>query len=66
MRSYRKQRGLDAKNGGRLRRAIARQATLPTEDIRPADLARLEAAARRQLDRNRQMLSRPERQRYEW
>lgn len=56
MRSYRKQRGLDARHGGKIRRAIARQAKLPTEDIKPADLARLEREATRQLERNRRLL----------
>jgi len=66
MRSYRKQRGLDAKAGGRTRRAIQRQAELPTEDIRAEDLAALERSARRQMDRNRRLLSQPENARYEW
>lgn len=56
MRSFRKQRGLDARHGGKVRRAIAQQTKLPTEDIKAADLARLEREATRQLDRNRRLL----------
>jgi hypothetical protein len=40
----------------RLRAAIARQPRLPSENITPADFARLEAQARRQLDRSRQQI----------
>ena len=40
----------------RLRAAIRRQAPLPSEDITPADFQRLEAQARRALDRSRQRI----------